>query len=114
MSHSGVTGFVRTYGAHLPAEGITLNAICPNVVKTGISTLEFYDSLEAQKLLTSMESLLGVFQSLLGEDQRSGQIFEVGPNGVMVRPAPVPMDQDTEKLLVILEERARPLHLANR
>jgi hypothetical protein len=108
---SGVTGFVRSYGAHLPAEGITLNAICPNVVKTGISTSDFYETLEAQNLLTPMESLLGVFESLLGEDKRSGEIFEVGPKGVQTRDAPEPMDRDTATVLKLIQERGRPLHL---
>lgn len=109
---SGVTGFVRSYGAHLPAEGITLNAICPNVVKTAIGSSEFYDKCEAENLLTPMQSLLDVFESLLGDDGRSGQIFEVGPHGMQTRGAPEPMDADTGILMDMLNERGKILHLA--
>lgn len=109
---SGVTGFVRSYGAHLPVEGITLNAICPNVVKTAISSSDFYDKCEAGNLLTPMQSLLDVFESLLGEDGRSGQIFEVGPHGMQTRDAPEPMDADTGILMDMLKERGKSLHLA--
>lgn len=113
LTHSsGVTGFVRSYGAHLPAEGITLNAICPNVVRTAISSSDFYDKCEAEKLLTPMQSLLDVFESLLGEDGRSGQIFEVGPHGMQTRDAPEPMDADTGVLMGMLKERGKVLHSA--
>ncbi|KAI5366512.1 putative short-chain dehydrogenase/reductase SDR, NAD(P)-binding domain superfamily [Septoria linicola] len=44
----GVVGFVRSYGKHLPAEQITLNAICPDVLRTGISKEEFYSVMEAK------------------------------------------------------------------
>ena len=30
-------GFVRSFGKYLPEEGITLNAVCPNVVRTSKS-----------------------------------------------------------------------------
>ena len=58
-----------------------------------------------------MESLLEVFESLLGGDKRSGQIFEVGPHGIRTRDAPEPMDADTGILMGILKERGKPLHL---
>lgn len=109
---SGVTGFVRSYGAHLPTEGITLNAICPNVVKTAISSSDFYDKCEAENLLTPMQSLLDVFESLLGDDERSGQIFEVGPHGMQTRDAPEPMDADTGILMDMLKKRGTMLHPA--
>lgn len=58
-----------------------------------------------------MESVIGVFESLLREDKGSGQIFEVGPNGVRTRDAPEPMDEDTRILMGMLHERGKPLHL---
>ncbi|QDS74122.1 hypothetical protein FKW77_009883 [Venturia effusa] len=103
----GVTGFVRSFGAYLPAEGITLNAICPNIVKTGISTSEFYDKCEAENLVIPMQSILDVFDSLLGEDGRSGQIFEVGPRGVRTRDAPEPMDAESARSMEMLKERTK-------
>jgi hypothetical protein len=61
-----------------------------------------------------MESLLDIFESLLGSDRRSGQIFEVGPREVKLREAVEPMDVETGTLLEILEERARLLHVQRR
>jgi len=87
-----------------------MNAICPNVVRTGISTSTFYDSIEAQGLLVPMERVLGVFESLLGSEEKSGQIFEVGPKGVKIREEAEPMDEATRFCAGILTERAAPLH----
>ena len=80
LANSGVVGFVRSYGKYLPEEKITLNAVCPNVIRTNISTPAFYDSLEEKGLLTPMEPLLEAFESLLGTSETSGECFEIGKN----------------------------------
>jgi len=106
----GVLGFVRSYGQYLaPTESITLNAICPNVVRTAISSSQFYSVLESKDLLTPMESLLAVFESLLGADTKSGEVFEVGPRGTTGRGPVEPMDDETGVILGLLEERGRSL-----
>lgn len=81
---SGVVGFVRSYGKHLPTESITLNAICPNVVRTNISTNEFYDSLEAQNSLVPMNNVVEAFERCLDTDI-SGETLEVEPSSIVHR-----------------------------
>lgn len=110
LPYSGVVGFVRSYGKHLVEEKITLNAICPNVVRTNISSDAFYDKLEPRGLITPVENLIKVFDSLLGANEVSGETFEVGPVGTQSRPVPDYMDDETKELCEILLDRGRPLH----
>jgi hypothetical protein len=88
-----------------------MNAICPNVVRTGISSKAFYEQLEPGGLLTPMESLIEVFESLLGSNKASGEIYEVGPKGIQDRPATDYMDSETQELCELLLERGRPLQI---
>lgn len=78
---SGMVGFTRTYGQILPGENITLNAICPHVVRTGISkhTPWFYDDLEKKGLLVDISRVVDGFETFLGSNTESGTCFEVGP-----------------------------------
>lgn len=57
----GVVGFVRSYGKHLLREQITLNAICPDMVRTGISKEDFYSIMEAKGLLVPMKLVVQAF-----------------------------------------------------
>lgn len=70
---------MRTFGKYLPQEKITLNAICPNIVKTNISTGDFYDRADAKGLLITVESLVESFESLLGTNDTSGEAIEILP-----------------------------------
>lgn len=74
-----MVGFVRTHGKLLPEEAITLNAICPTIVKTGISTGDFYDKADAKGLLITVESLVKAFENLLGDCETSGEAIEILP-----------------------------------
>ena len=78
-SSSAMVGFVRTYGRLSTQEQITINAVCPTIVKTGISVGEFYDKAEAKGLLVSVESLIEGLESLLGDCPTSGEAFEALP-----------------------------------
>jgi hypothetical protein len=78
-------------------------------VRTAISTNAFYATLESKGLLTPMSDLIGVFESLLGTDNRSGLVFECGPNGPKVREEPEHLDEETKILCDLLFERAKPL-----
>ncbi|KAI7217979.1 hypothetical protein KC333_g3891 [Hortaea werneckii] len=105
----GVVGLTRSYGAYLPEEHITLNAVCPNVVRTSISTGEFYDKLEAKGLLTPMSSVVNAFEKLL-DGKFSGQCLEAGPNGgIDFRQPAEHLDRETAELMELLYERAHPL-----
>jgi hypothetical protein len=63
----------------LAEEKISLNAICPNIVKTNISTGDFYDKADAKGLLITVDSLVETFESLLGANDISGAAIEVLP-----------------------------------
>lgn len=107
---SGVVGFVRSYGKYLPEEGITLNAVCPNVVRTSISTDVFYDQLEKEGILTPMKGVVDAFASFLDSDV-SGECMEVGPNGGFEPKAPAPhLDKETKTVMDRIYERSHRLH----
>ncbi|KAH7142764.1 hypothetical protein B0J13DRAFT_445022 [Dactylonectria estremocensis] len=74
-----VVGFVRSFGKYLPDEKITLNAMCPNIVKTSISTGDFYDKADARGLLVTMDSVVQSFENLLGTNTMSGEAIEILP-----------------------------------
>lgn len=56
-----------------------------------------------------MENLIKVFDSLLGDNDTSGEIFECGPRGTQLRPAPEVMDSASGEVNDLLFERALPL-----
>jgi NAD(P)-dependent dehydrogenase (short-subunit alcohol dehydrogenase family) len=106
----GVVGLVRTYGKLLPEEAITLNAVCPNIVETGISTSEFYDEVRREGLLVEMKGVIDAFKDLLG-GVASGEVYEVGPKGGWVkREGQEYLDEESKKSCELLVKRGRPLH----
>lgn len=107
---------MRSYGKYLPSEGITLNAVNPNVIRTNISTPVFYDKLDARGLLTPIDGVVDAFESLLGENADSGETLEIGPNyakgqGIVKRQQPEYIDSESEEVFQMLEPRGRPLQL---
>lgn len=110
----GVTGFVRSYGKYLPEEQITMNSVNPHVVRTNISTGDFYDILEKQGFLTPIEGVIDTFEKLLGSNNTSGECFEVGPKykekGAVPRKAPEYLDEESGKVCELLYDRGHPLH----
>ncbi|KAK5133285.1 hypothetical protein LTR08_008019 [Meristemomyces frigidus] len=106
----GVVGFVRSFGQYLPEEFITLNAVCPNVVRTKISVSTFYDKLESEDLLTPMKPVITAFEQFLDGDV-SGECMEAGPKGNLVRRAPAEhLDRESGAIMEMLYERAHALH----
>lgn len=106
-----MVGFVRSYGKYLPEEQITMNAVCPNVVRTNISTGAFYDKVEAQGLLTPMQGVIEAFEAMLGSNEVSGELFEVGPKGgFKIREPPEYLDEPSKKVCELLYHRAHVLH----
>ena len=87
-----------------------MNAVCPNVIKTNISAPAFYEKLDKLGLLTPMEGVIEAFESMLGTNDTSGELFEVGPNGgYAIKKAPEHLDAETGKIMGLLYERAHPL-----
>ncbi|KAJ8108227.1 hypothetical protein OPT61_g8321 [Boeremia exigua] len=79
-----LVGLTRSYGKLLSDEGITVNALAPNVVQTNISSPVFYEQLAIQGLLTPMDGLMDAFKTIV-ESQCSGEVFECGPAGGWTR-----------------------------
>lgn len=91
-------------------EGITINAVCPNVVRTNISTSSFYDDLEAHGLLTPMDGVIQAMDSFLTA-KVSGEILEAGPNGGFTQRAPAePLDGESFQVCEQLHKRGLRLH----
>ncbi|KAK3706310.1 hypothetical protein LTR37_012825 [Vermiconidia calcicola] len=106
----GVVGFVRSYGKYLPEEGISMNAVCPNVVRTKISTDQFYDKVEADKLLTPMQGVVDAFEKCVDSDI-SGECLEIDPTGGVTPKAPAPhLNDETTRILDMIGQRSHRLH----
>jgi len=106
-------GFVRSYGSYLPEESITLNAVCPHVARTSISTSDFYDSLQEKSLLTPMQGIVDAFMQFVDRGDQSGECLEIGPvDGIKLREAPAVLNKESEMLNDLLYERGHPLHEA--
>ena len=105
---SALVGFVRTVGKSLPAEKITLNAICPNIVRTGLSSDEWYDMLETKGLLIDVESMPNVFKFLMGNNDISGEAIEVlpGDGGYRVKEWPEFTNEKCRESVEIVIQRA--------
>ena len=91
-----------------------MNAVCPNIVRTGISTEAFYDLAEKQNLLAPIEGVVETFEKLLGANATSGECFEIGPNykktGAAPRKQPEYLDQETETSCEMIYQRSLKLH----
>ena len=87
-----------------------MNAVCPNVVRTSISTPAFYDNVDKQGVLTPMKGVVDAFASFLDTDI-SGECMEVGPNGGFSAKAPAPhLDKETTSILNMIHDRSHRLH----
>ncbi|KAM5373448.1 hypothetical protein ACJZ2D_006942 [Fusarium nematophilum] len=103
-----LVGFVRTFGKYLPEEKITLNAICPNIVKTNISSGDFYERADAKGLLITVESLVESFEALLGANQTSGEAIEVlpGNDGYRIKERPEYTNEKCRQSVELTMERS--------
>lgn len=105
-----VIGLTRSYGALLKDEGITVNAVAPNVVRTGISSDAFYDKLEGEGLLTPMEGLMSAFDEVL-QNNTSAQVYECGPKGGWnIREGAQYLDEQSGRCCELILQRAIALH----
>jgi len=110
---SGAVGFVRSYGKYLPEEKIHLNAVCPHVARTNISTGPFYDNLQEKGLLTPMSGIVDAFMYFVDQSDQSGEVLEIGPVGSpKIREAPSVLNKESEDLNALLYHRGHPLHEA--
>ena len=115
MVYSAVVGFVRSYGKILAEEHITLNAVCPNKVRTNISTPASYDKAEKAGVIVPMERLLEAFEMLIakeGEYARiSGECLEVAPKlGGRIAPKMEVVNEESRVSAEMTYERSHYLH----
>lgn len=108
-----LVGLTRSYGKLLVDEGITVNAVAPNVVQTGISAPMFYEKLAKENLLTPMDGLMDAFDTML-QSNGSGEVFECGPAGGYTKKEAVAyLDEGSEVVCNLLNVRARGLHYSS-
>ena len=110
-----MVGFVCSFGKYLPEEKITLNGICPNIIKTNISTGDFYENAESRNLLVPMENLVAAVESLLGDSDVSGECFEIPPaydGKYRIVPRADYFNKETEESMEITKMRSHKLHEA--
>ncbi|KAH6625799.1 hypothetical protein C7974DRAFT_396738 [Boeremia exigua] len=108
-----LVGLTRSYGKLLVDEGITVNALAPNVVQTSISSPLFYEKLAKKDLLTPMEGLIDAFKTIL-DSGCTGEVFECGPAGGWTkREGPAYLDEKSGEVCKLLHERAMSLHYSS-
>lgn len=109
-------GLTRSYGKLLPEEGITINAVAPNVVRTNISSDTFYQQLESKDLLTPMQPLLQAFDDMISGNG-SGLVYECGPDNAhewTLRESADYLGLKSEICCELLQNRGRQLHLSTK
>jgi len=92
-SKHGLIGFVRSFASQLEPEGITVNAVCPNITRSGLTSPDVFDAVEGQGRLTPNDVVTGAFLSFLGDNKSTGQAVEVSMDKVRTRPPPEVFDE---------------------
>jgi len=91
-SKFAVLGFVRAFGGQLAHEHITVNAVCPNITRTNLTTTEAFNEFEKNGLLTSNAKVTEAFMSFLGDSKTTGEAAEVSLDQIYRRPPTEPVD----------------------
>lgn len=107
---SGIVGLVNGFGKYLIKENITLNAICPHVVRTSMSPDHFYDKVEEEGLMTPISMVMEAFKSILGSSQISGACLEVGPNGFAIMSAPDYWNEESKRSTDLISKNGEKWH----
>lgn len=107
----GVVGFTLTYGKMLPAEGITVNAVCPGITRTGINSEEFYRKIEKEGILASIDGVVDAFVAML-EGEGSAELYVCRPEGY-VRKDEEAYDAWLQKSIDVLDEGYRWRHYSD-
>lgn len=105
----GIVGLVRGFGKLLPREQITLNAVCPAVIRTGM-TSAFSNKMDDLGLLTPMASVIEAYQKMLGDSDVSGECFEAGPQGPEIIASIGYSSDGMRRTMEMISENRLPLH----
>ncbi|OAF99179.1 NAD(P)-binding protein [Paraphaeosphaeria sporulosa] len=101
----GVVGLTRTYGKMLPAEGISVNAVCPGIARTGINSESFYKSVEKDGILASIDGVVDAFVDMI-EGSGSAELYVCRPEGY-VKKEEEAYDAWLQKSIDVLDEGHR-------
>ena len=96
---------------------MTLNAVCPNITQTSISSPTFYAKAKDAGVLVPIENVVEAVVSFLEGGPRTdktGFTVEVGPRGTRETSAEEPMDEESRLSCEIIQQRSRPLQLLSR
>lgn len=103
-------GLVRGFGKYLATENITLNAVCPHVVRTGMSPGHFYARIEEEGLAVPMDGVLEAFMAMLGDSGISGECIEVGPSGFANKKAPEYWTDEGRRSVELISKNGEKWH----
>ncbi|KAF4634320.1 hypothetical protein G7Y89_g3784 [Cudoniella acicularis] len=95
ISKHAVVGAIRSLAPPLEAEGIQINGICPNVIRTGLAG----DHLLSEMQITPMSTALEAVGEFLAKPELTGRIAEVSGDKFTLREAPEYVDEMTRKNL---------------
>lgn len=107
----GVVGLTRTYGKLLVQEGITVNAVCPGIVRTGINSEAFYRSIEKEGLLASINGVVDAFMEMVGESG-SAELYVCRPEG-WVKKEEEEYDSWLKRSLEVLDDGHQWIHYSD-
>ncbi|KAL9080726.1 MAG: hypothetical protein Q9159_007542 [Coniocarpon cinnabarinum] len=86
-SKHGLVGFVRSAAPVLAFENITLNAICPVLINTGIMPAEARHLWDPQQL-TPMSTAMKAYDAILDSDKINGQTIELSLDDIIFKQQP--------------------------
>jgi len=111
-SKAALVGFVRSFAPQLAPEGITVNAVAPNITRSNLAPSEVFDAVHALGRLTPNENVTAAFLSYLGDNRDNGLLKEVSMNDVFVRPVPHPMNVQVTENVNLLSEGNKAAYAA--
>ncbi|KAG4421448.1 hypothetical protein IFR04_005398 [Cadophora malorum] len=93
ITKHGVVGAVRSFTKPLAADGIRINAVCPNCIATGLAD----DKLFASMTLTPMSTLISAVQDFTTDSTMTGVTAEISGEKYTIREPPELLDDITRK-----------------
>ncbi|BGP35953.1 hypothetical protein JCM10296v2_007805 [Rhodotorula toruloides] len=99
----GVLGVVRSLAPTLQQEGISINAIAPSLVETGIGNPEAFAVLRDTNCLTPMETVTKAVQVLIEPEGRlTGQVLECCLSSILLRLPPGLSNEDETRCMEMI------------
>ncbi|KAH8667464.1 putative short chain dehydrogenase/reductase [Tricladium varicosporioides] len=92
ISKHAIVGAVRSLAAPLDVEGIQINGICPNCIRTGLAP----DGLLENMQITPMSTLIAAVVNLVENPGLTGQIAEISGDHFKLREPPDFLDSITK------------------